>query len=199
MSRFRTSLLALALGLVVAAPAFGQRAASSRSIVGISAGATTNDIEGGFLNTSSQWGFIGGIFGTFRTSRNSMVGLEANYVQKGGRDLADLSYIDIPFLLGAIIPTDNDALNFNFYTGIGLGIKVSCTENEGSQLSDPCGRAKGTEWTWPLGLAFAIRTASGKYFGLDGRYSIGISDAFDGSGARNRSWQFKALFGVPVG
>ncbi|NNK49280.1 MAG: outer membrane beta-barrel protein [Gemmatimonadetes bacterium] len=196
MSRFRISLLALVLGLVVATPALGQR---TRTIVGISAGATTSDIEGGFINTSSQWGFIGGIFGMFRTSRNSLVGLEANYVQKGGRDLADLAYIDVPFLIGAVIPTDNDDLNFNFYTGIGIGFKVSCSENSSSPLSDACDRAKGTEWTWPVGLAFAFRSAGGKYFGLDGRYSLGISDVFDGSASRNRSWQFKALFGIPVG
>jgi len=196
MNRYRIGLLVLALGLCVATPASAQRA---KSIVGISAGATTSDIEGGFINTSSQWGFIGGVFGYFRTSYNSMVGLEANYVQKGGKDLADLAYIDIPFIIGAVIPTDNDALNFNFYTGIGIGFKVSCSEASGSVLSDACDRAKGTEWNWPVGLAFAMRSASGKYFGLDGRYSIGISDAFDGSGARNRSWQFKALFGIPMG
>ncbi len=196
MNRYRIGLLALALGLCVATPASAQRA---KSVVGISAGATTSDIEGGFINTSSQWGFIGGIFGTYRTSYNSMIGLEANYVQKGGKDLADLAYIDIPFIIGAVIPTDNDALNFNFYTGIGIGIKVSCSETSGSLLDDACDRAKGTEWTWPLGLAFAIRSPSGKYFGLDGRYSLGISDAFEGSGARNRSWQFKALFGIPTG
>ena len=199
MSRFKACLMALALGLVVATPALAQRAPRSRAMIGISAGAATSDIEGGFVNTSSRWGFIGGVFGAFRTSRNSMVGLEANYVQKGGKNLARLDYIDVPFLIGAIIPTENDAINFNFYTGIGLGIKVSCSEDEGASLSDPCGRAKGTEWTWPLGLAFAVRTQSGKYFGLDGRYSIGISDAFDGSVARNRSWQFKALFGIPAG
>jgi hypothetical protein len=199
MSGFKACLMALALGLVVATPAFGQRASRSRAMVGISAGAALSDIEGGFINTSSRWGFIGGVFGMVRTSRNSMVGLEANYVQKGGQDLARLDYIDIPFIIGAIIPTDNDAINFNFYTGIGLGIKVSCSEEEGAVLSDPCGRAKGTDWSWPIGLAFAVRNQSGKYFGLDGRYSIGISDAFEGSAARNRSWQFKALFGIPAG
>jgi len=196
MSRFNVSLLVLALCLVFAAPASAQRA---KTTVGISAGATTTDIEGGFINTGSQWGFIGGVFGAFRTSRNSMIALEANYVQKGGTNLADLAYIDIPFLLGAVIPTDNDAINFNFYTGIGLGIKVSCTEDTSSLLLSACDQAKGTEWTWPVGLAFVIRTGGGQYFGLDGRYSIGISDAFNGSGARNRSWQFKALFGIPVG
>ena len=76
MSRFKVCLMALSLGLVVATPAFGQRASRSRAMVGISAGAATSDIEGGFINTSSRWGFIGGVFGVIRTSRNSMVGLE---------------------------------------------------------------------------------------------------------------------------
>ena len=79
MNRFKICLLVLALGLVVATPASAQR---SRSMVGISAGATTSDIEGGFINTSSQWGFIGGIFGTFRANRNSMIGLEAKGMVK---------------------------------------------------------------------------------------------------------------------
>ena len=196
MSRYKVSLMVLALSLVFAASASAQ---SVKTKVGISAGATSTDIQGGFINTASQWGFIGGIFGTFRTSQNSMIGLEANYVQKGGKNLADLAYIDIPFLLGAVIPTDNDAINFNFYTGIGLGIKVSCTEDASSVLVSACDQAKSTEWNWPVGLAFVIRTGGGQYFGLDGRYSVGISDAFSGSAARNRSWQFKALFGIPVG
>jgi hypothetical protein len=199
MNRIKLGTLVLAASLVIATPTFAQRAPRSRAAVGISAGATTSDIEGGFINTSSRWGFLGGVWGAFRASRNSTVGIEVSYVQKGGKDLARLDYIDIPLLVGAVIPTDNDRLNFNFYTGIGLGIKVSCGEDEGNTFSDPCGRAKGTEWTWPLGLAFLVRSENGKFFGLDGRYSIGISDAFDGAAARNRSWQFKALFGIPAG
>jgi len=199
MSCKRTALLALALGLVAAAPAVGQRA-PGRAAIGFSAGAATSDMEGGAIigNTPSRWGFIGGVSGVFRTSRNSSVALEVDYVQKGGGDVARLDYIEVPFLVGAIIPTDNDRLNFNFYTGIGIGFKVSCSADSGT-IAGLCDRAKGTEWTWPVGLAFIVRSAGGKYFGLDGRYSIGISDALETSAARNRSWQFKALFGVPVG
>ena len=200
MSRF--SIIALALAAAVTfASASPSLAQSSKAGIAISAGATTSDIEGGVIvrNTSSRWGFIGGLTGFFRTSRNSSVALEVNYVQKGGRDVARLDYIDIPFLIGAVIPTDNDRLNFNFYTGIGLGIKVSCSPDEASPVPDLCDRTKGTEWSWPVGLAFVVRSQSGNFFGLDGRYSIGISDAFDTSAARNRSWQFKAFFGVPLG
>lgn len=193
--RLRVGLVAVAMVLVVSAPAAGQRA---RTLVGVTAGAAVSDMDGGIVNTSSRWGFMGGAFGLFRTSRNSVVGLEASYVQKGGENVAKLGYIDIPLTIGAVIPTDNDNLNFNFYTGIGFGIKVSCSADETTVVSAPCDRAKGTEWTWPVGLSMAVRSASGRYFGLDARYSIGISDAFDGSAARNRSWQFRALFGVPV-
>jgi hypothetical protein len=201
VSRCRVGLLAAALVLVVATPAFAQRGPVTKTTVALSAGATTSDLEGGVLirNTSSRWGFIGGLTGTFRTSQNSMVALEAHYVQKGGADVARLEYIEIPFLFGALIPTMDDRLHFDFYTGIGLGFKVSCSADESAPTDDLCDRANGTEWTWPIGLAVLVRSASGKYFGLDGRYSIGISDAFDGTAARNRSWQFKALIGVPVG
>ncbi len=196
MDRFKICALALALGLVAAAPAEAQ---IRRAAVGVTAGATVADLEGGFVNSGSRWGFMGGIFGALRTSRNSTVGLEVSYAQKGGKDVARLDYIDIPLTVGAVIPTDNDRLNFNFYTGIGLGIKVSCNEEAGGLVSNPCDRAKGTEWTWPVGLAFIARTGNGKYFGLDARYSIGISDALENSAIRNRSWQFRALFGVPMG
>jgi hypothetical protein len=196
MKTIKSVALVLALSLVVATPALAQR---SRSMIGISAGATSSDIEGGLVNTNSRWGFIGGVFGSIRTSRNSVVGLEVNYAQKGGKDFTRIDYIDIPFLIGAVIPTDNDDLNFNFYTGIGFGIKVSCSEDEAGASFVDCDDVKGTEWSWPIGLAFAVRNQSGKYFGLDGRYSLGLSDTFENAPQRNRSWQFKALFGIPAG
>jgi len=196
MNRFGRWGIGLAALLVLATPASAQ---IRRAAVGVTAGATTGDLQGGFLNTDARWGFIGGVFGAVRTSRNSTLGLEVNYAQKGGQDLARLDYIDIPLTVGAVIPTDNDRINFSFYTGIGLGIKVSCSEDAVSLISSPCDRAKGTEWTWPIGLAFLARSGSGRYFGLDARYSLGISDAFESSAARNRSWQFRALVGMPVG
>lgn len=197
MILWRSGLLAVVLGLTAATPALGQ---SARTLVGVSAGATSSELEGGIVDTDARWGFMGGVFGLFRTSRNSLVGLELNYAQTGGEDLARLDYLDIPLTIGVVIPTGNDALNFNFYTGIGFGFKLSCSQDGPAVPSFPdwCARARSTEWTWPLGLAVGVRTGGGKYFGLDGRYSIGISDAFDNSAARNRAFQLRALFAVPV-
>lgn len=185
----------LVIGLMITTPAFGQ---SRRGSVGVTAGATVGDLQGGIIYTSSRWGFTGGVFGHFRTSRNSTVGLQVNYTQKGGKDLARLDYIEIPFLLGAVIPTDDDRINFNFYTGISLALKVSCGVDDGVVGLD-CDNAKSSEWAWPVGLGFGIRNAGGGMIGLDARYSIGISDAFEASASRNRSWQFRAFYGVPVG
>jgi len=195
MNRMGIGALLLAASLVVATPAMGQ---SRRGTAGVTAGATLGDLQGGVVNTSSRWGFTGGVFGNFRTSRNSTIGLQVNYSQKGGKDLARLDYIEIPFLVGAVIPTDNDRINFNLYTGIGLAFKVSCSTDEGV-TSVSCDNAKSTEWAWPIGLGMGVKNANGGMIGLDARYSIGISDAFDGSVARNRSWQFRAFYGVPVG
>lgn len=194
MSRIGIGALLLAAGLVVATPALGQ---SARGTAGVTAGATLGDLQGGVVNTSSRWGFTGGVFGNFRTSRNTTIGLQVNYTQKGGKDLARLDYIEIPFLVGAVLPTDNDRINFNLYTGIGLAFKVSCSIDE--SVSASCDNAKSTEWAWPIGLGMGIKNANGGMIGLDVRYSIGISDAFEGSVARNRSWQFRAFYGVPVG
>ena len=185
----------LAACLVVATPAYGQR---SKTMLGLSAGATLTDLEGGLVNTSSRWGFTGGAFGIFRTSRNSMVGLEVNYSQKGGKDLARLDYIEIPFVVGAIIPTDNDRINFNYYTGISLAFKVSCSVEDGVVFVN-CNDVNSTEWAWPIGLGMAIRSENGNMIGLDARYSLGISDAFKSSIARNRSWQFRLYYGFAVG
>jgi hypothetical protein len=195
MNRMGLGVLLLAASLVVATPAFGQ---SRRGTAGVTAGATLGDLQGGSISTSSRWGFTGGVFGNFRTSRNSTIGLQVNYTQKGGKDLARLDYIEIPFLVGAVIPTDNDRINFNLYTGISLAFKVSCSIEETVTLVT-CDDAKSTEWAWPIGLGLGVKNANGGIVGLDVRYSIGISDAFEGTVARNRSWQFRAFYGVPMG
>jgi hypothetical protein len=195
MKKTGVGILLAAACLMVASPAHAQ---SSRGMVGLTAGATLGDLEGGLINTSSRWGFTGGVFGNFRTSRNSTVGLQANYTQKGGKDFARLDYIEIPFIVGAVIPTDNDRINFNFYTGISLGFKVSCSVEEGVTFVD-CDGAKSTEWAWPIGLGMGVKNAKGGTIGLDVRYSIGISDAFENSASRNRSWQFRAFYAVPMG
>ena len=195
MRRWSVGFVILAACLVVATPAYGQRA---KGIAGVSAGATLGDLQGGLINTSSRWGFTGGVFGNIRTSRNSTIGLQVNYTQKGGKDLARLDYLEIPFLVGAVIPTDNDRINFNFYTGISFAFKVSCSVEEGV-VSVSCNDAKSTEWAWPIGLGMGIMNASGGMIGIDVRYSLGLSDTFENSVTRNRSWQFRLFYGVPVG
>ena len=195
MTRFGIGAVLLAASLMITTPASAQ---SQRGMVGLTAGATLTDLNGGFVNTSSRWGFTGGLFGAFKTSRNSLIKIEANYTQKGGKDFARLDYIEIPFLVGAIIPTDNDRINFNFYTGISLAFKVSCSIDEGVILVS-CDGANSTEWAWPIGLGMGVKNATGGMIGLDARYSLGLSDAFSQSVANNRSWQFRLYYGFPIG
>jgi hypothetical protein len=47
-------------------------------------------------------------------------------------------------------------------------------------------------------VTFARVLASGKFVGLDIRYDVPISDAFETSIAKNRTWVFKAVFGLPI-
>jgi len=136
---------------------------------------------------------MGGLFAGFRTSRNSVGQLEANYVQKGG-DGVSLDYIEIPFTAGAVLPLGQSGARVRLYTGIGLGFKVSC---DSSDIRLNCNLARGTEWTWPFGISLG-KTSQSLYYAIDARYSIPLSDAFDSHIAANYSWQFRLFLGKPI-
>jgi hypothetical protein len=159
---------------------------------GIAGGATYGDLEGGVTNTDNRWGGMAGVFVGIRNWYTIGV-LEANWVQKGG-DSTRIDYIEVPLLIGGGTTTDSGIL-FRFYTGIGIGFAISCNSTSTSTLQD-CDRKRSTEWTWPIGLLLGRQFGNGPMFGAaDVRYSIGLSDVFEGSQARNRSWQFRLLLG----
>ena len=57
---------------------------------------------------------------------------------------------------------------------------------------------KTTEWSIPFGFGFA-RNLGGSLLGIDIRYLLGLSDIFENSNIKNRSWQFTAKWAVPMG
>jgi hypothetical protein len=183
----RTTLLALAavVGLTVI-PATA--AAQLGKFVGISGGATSSDMRGGFTNTSSRWGGTAGVFVGYRNWHTAGV-LEANWVQKGGGDTR-IDYIEVPFLIGGATETPSGFL-FRVYTGIGIGFPISCS----STLED-CNQKKSPEWTWPIGLLIGKSMGNGPTFtAVDVRYSIGLSDTFNNAFSSNYSWQFRLFVG----
>lgn len=123
-------------------------AAQNSRFAGISGGATSSDMRGGVTNTNSRWGGTAGLFVGYRSWR--MVGvLEANWVQKGGKDAVGdgstrIDYIEVPFLIGGA--SEAGGFLIRFYTGIGVGFPIGCN----STSTDPqqnCDLKKSPQWT----------------------------------------------------
>jgi hypothetical protein len=188
MHSVRVLTLAAIAALALTTPAQAQQS----KFAGIAGGATYGDLEGGVTNTRSRWGGMAGVFVGIRNWYTIGV-LEANWVQKGG-DSTRVDYIEVPLLIGGGTTTDSGIL-FRLYTGIGISFPISCSSTSTSSLQD-CDQKRGSEWTWPIGLLIGRQLGDGPMFGAaDVRYSIGLSDVFEGSQARNRSWQFRLLLG----
>ncbi len=197
MPRFKVSCLAALLCLMITTPAAAQRVGDK--YVGIQGGATTSDLYGGGVNTNSRWGGTAGIVAGFRSSRNTVIVLEGNWVQMGGKELAGagdtrLDYIEVPLLIGGVIPTYNGGVRFRAYTGIAIQFKVGCK----SELLE-CERTNSPIWAWPFGLMIARVAENGTIVAIDARYSLGLTDVFTNSFAYNRSWQFRLVLGKFVG
>ena len=187
----RNPASALALAVLLALPAplaaqgYGQRFGA------IIAGATSSDISDYYNSTDSRWGFTGGVMVGMNHGRTA-TSLEALYVQKGAQDI-ELDYIEIPFTFGAAVPISEGAGRFRFYGGIAVAFKVSCGASD-----IVCDDANGTEFSLPFGVQFA-RVSGNKFFGVDIRYGLPLSDVFDTIEAVNRPWYFRVFVGKALG
>jgi len=191
MYRDRILALTAAFSLLAASPALGQRGGAA--FVGISAGATLGDLNGGSVDTETRWGGTAGLQFGYRTSNATLISLEANWIQKGGGNVR-LDYIEVPLFVGAGFMTNN-GLGIRVYGGVDAAFKIGCTSD--SPLL-ACDRVRTPEWSLPFGVSFLRFLDSGKFIGLDIRYTWPISDAFETSIAKNRTWVFKAMFGLPI-
>jgi hypothetical protein len=179
--------------LVAVVLATATSGAAQVPFVTLSGGATVGDLVGGGTSTASRWGGAAGVSVGLRTWNYFVTQLEANWVQKGGGDTR-LDYIELPLLIGGVARAAN-GIGARLYTGIGIAFPVACS----STSTFACDSKKGTEWAWPVGLQVGRWSSQDRFVALDVRYSIGISDAFDVSLAANRSWQFRAYVGFPIG
>lgn len=173
-------------------------AAQNSRFAGISGGATLSDMRGGLTNTNSRWGGTAGLFVGYRSWR--MVGvLEANWVQKGGKDAVGdggtrIDYIEFPFLIGGASEAGGTLIRF--YTGIGIGFPISCSSTSTDPQQNNCDRKKTPQWTWPFGLMLGRSLGDGPNFvAVDARYSIALGDTFEGAFMQNYTWSFKLMVG----
>lgn len=195
---------ALAAGFLWTAPAKGQLS------VGVAAGATYSSLGGELITgTDSDWGVLIGGSGLYRFQSNLGLGLEVNWVQKGGRgnvqgaswDL-DLDYVEVPLTAHLIVGL-GERWDWNLYGGIALAFRTTCdvAGNEGGK--EPCDTGapefvfEDSEWSAPFGTALTYRLARSAVT-ADGRYSYGLSDAVDNFRLRNRSWQFILRWGFDI-
>lgn len=212
MPRLRILLAALVLGLAMTSTADAQ--SSSPLKLGLTAGAATSTLGGDdFIGSSARWGFIGGAFAAFQPSRTVSLMLEANYLQKGGNNVAftppprdvSTSYLELPLTVGYVFGMSAGWAG-RIYSGIDIAFLLSCSVStaDGSESCDDSAlpSAKSTEWSIPFGVQVGT-DLGGSALALDIRYSLGLSSTFStssaGSNLKSRSWQFKLMWGFPMG
>jgi hypothetical protein len=186
----RRLVLAALLTAVVAGSSDAQVA---RRYGGITGGATYSSLTNyGGVDTDWRWGGTAGLFGGVTTFDYSFVEFAPSWIQQGGGD-AGLDYIEFPLLIGGLVPIGNRDALFRMYAGVGINVKLSCAEGV------DCDAVSSTAWTLPVGISFAKAVGNGRFIGIDGRYYLGLSDAFDVTDVTQRTWRFGAFFGFPLG
>jgi hypothetical protein len=182
----------LILVLVFVLTTLGSAQGSGTRFGAIAGGATLSDMSNAPSLGDSRWGGTAGVLVGMNTGPTALT-FEANWVQKGGGDTR-LDYIELPLTLGAVGVMGGGSARGRLYAGMSLNIKVSCS----SDFVD-CDNAKSTEWGWPIGLQLAKVTPTGSFFGLDVRYTVALTDAFEIGEVRNRPWAFRLMFGKQLG
>jgi hypothetical protein len=194
MLRIGRAVLVATLALAPAAWAQGP-GSTFGAIIG---GASLSDFGGDFGNTSqTRWGGTAGLLVGYNAWRTAVT-LEGDWVQKGGSfggSDTRLDYIEFPLTVGAVAVTGGGAMRARIYSGISFGFKVSCS----SDTDGVCDDASGTEWGWPFGLQLAKVNENNSFVGVDVKYTVALSDAFDFINAYNRPWQFRLMFGKLLG
>ncbi len=131
------------------------------------------------------------------------VGARSASPQVQAQDL-NLEYIEFPLTIG--YTNRFSGWESNLYIGIAISFQISCKVVLGAARATP-----STATTCPGpgaqeddGLVDSVRIRlhrdlGGSLLGLDFRYMLGLSDIFENSNIRNRSWQFTAKWAVPIG
>ncbi len=189
-------LLTVAVATLLAStPALAQR---GTTMVAVQGGATLSDFTstGSAFFSNTRWGGTAGVFMGKTFGRNAQANLDVNWVQKGGGTVR-IDYVNIPLTVGGGLVA-SQGWNVRGYIGIGIGFKVSCSDST-SETIGACDNVKSSEWTLPFGFFFGKWNNSGKFFGIDTRMVVSLSDAFEISTVKNRSLQFRAVIGSKVG
>lgn len=168
-----TRSLLVALAALLAVPA-----ASAQTSFGVRAGLNVSDLTGDDIAGSQpRLGFTGGAFANVPVGTSGFsVQPEVSYSQKGvasDNSSAEyrVDYVEVPILLRYQTVVTDSGLLVGGYAGPALGFKVS-EEIAGGGGSINTDVFKSTD----VGAAFGVTVGAGA-FGVDGRYTLGLSRA----------------------
>ncbi len=179
----RTLLAAAALALPALAPA-----AQAQISYGARAGLSVSTLSGSDApdNTDPRLGFSGGIFATAPLGTSgAFVQPEVAYTMKGVKAADDgtnsgtiaVDYLEIPVLVGYAMPVTQSGLMLGAYAGPALGVKLRESADfryNGGSTSADLDVFKDID----LGAAVGATVGAGA-FGVDARYTFGLTNAID--------------------
>jgi len=201
MIKGRLAVLVFALSLVVATPA------SAQWTFGAGAGLTFASLSGDVVASSNtRVGFTAGGSAEYVLDDIWRVGLEANYVQRGGTSVrfvtsastefvdVDLDYVEVPLLIKAAIPMSG-SWTARVYGGLAIAFELSCSVAPAGSPGESCGstelglNSNSTEWSLPFGATFSYALSGGSSLGVDLRYVLGVSSTLAAVDAQNRTFE----------
>ena len=189
----QTAVLAL---VVLTQPLAAQR--WGQGYVGAIAGATFSDTYG-VVDSDSRWGGTAGVVVGYRTTNWAVVSFEPSWIQKGGSggpyDIR-LDYVEVPVTIGGVARSKDDRWRFVGYFGLAAAFKVGCSSNV---VVLDCDTAESTEWSTPLGVRVFRLAGDATAVGLDIRYALPLSGAWETQVLDNRAWSFRLAVIQAVG
>lgn len=218
--KMRRGTFWLAIGLLLGA--HGQAVAQDVA-VGVRGGLAVTDLsideDGTAAESDTRSGFVGGVFAQIGLGDIFALRPEGLLVSKGAKGSEggietelELSYVEVPVLLVARIPTSG-SIRPLLFAGPTIAFETSCeveagdgtTEVEGDcadfDEEDPV-ETKGTDVGLTFGAGLEIDTGRLLWL-LDGRYTLGLTDINDTPNApesvKNRAWSFLAGVGIKIG
>ena len=196
--RFKVSGAAFAFVVALASVASPQ---AKQINLGLTGGGALNNIKGSDISgNSAKWGFSWGGFFQFKLHNNAAIQLEALYLPKGTEGVGiftsqgdlTLTYIELPATIAAEF--GNGPWEASLYGGAAVAFEIKCDFNDGSQTSS-CDTGvtslvstKSTQFSIPFGIRLDYVLPNGLMLGFDGRYDIGITNVFEDTGAKHRTW-----------
>jgi hypothetical protein len=195
----RRLLFSMGVGAIVAVAAVGR--AQAQMPLNIVAGPTFANVSGDDVpdDNSSKTGFFVAAGTAFSINETFSIDPWVGYVQKGTSfDDGDFSldYIEIPVFLSATIPVGESA-SLGISAGPQIAFNVNCDEN-----GDDCSEDsdfKSTEFgiVGAASIAFPLSDSVG--LSLGGAADFGLTDVFDNSDGKTRTYYLFAGLGFALG